>query len=368
MSERTTANRTLKQIAKNLNLSQMSVSRAIHDQSGVSDETRDRVKEYVRRVHYRPNLAARALVQRKTQVLGVIYPSLRQTFWADIVLGIEEVAKAHGYTVLLAHSNDRCDVERGEIHTLLARQVDALLIASSDPEANSDVLREVQASGRPLVLFDRYAENVDAPGVFCDDRDGARRLTEHMIALGHKRIVHLAGPPSLSVARDRLRGYKDAMSDANLSEIVIQCGFGEEAGRAAMRGLLERESGDGRMDAIFAAHDPVAFGVLDILRERGIKVPEEIALVCYTDVDHARHLAVPLTVMAQPTLEMGRETARLALRLLANRADDPISEIQGKRLFLPASLIVRESCGAHMRHWDEFAIAPSSRAAKEVGI
>lgn len=348
MSDRTAANRTLKQIARNLNLSQMSVSRAIHDQSGVSDETRQRVKEYVRSVHYRPNLAARALVQRKTQVLGVIYPSLRQTFWADIVLGIEEVAKSHGYTVLLAHSNDRADVEREEIHTLLARQVDALLVASSDPEGNSDVLREVQTSGRPLILFDRYAENVEAPGVFCDDRDGARRLTEHLITLGHNRIVHLAGPSNLSVARDRLRGYRDAIAAANLTEIVLPCGFGEEAGQASARALLDDESQFGRVDAIFAAHDPVAFGVLDVFRERGVRVPDDIALVCYTDVDHARHLAVPLTVMAQPTLEMGRETARLALDMLADhRADAHDYNAHTRRLFLPASLIVRESCGAH---------------------
>src|SRR5690349_5995896 len=134
----TAANHTLKQIASDLNLSLMSVSRALHGQQGVSEETRQRVLEYAREVHYRPNLAARTLVRRKAQVLGVIFPSLRQTFWADIVLGIEQVAKANGYTVLFAHSNDRAEVERDEIHTLLARQVDALLVASSDPEANRD--------------------------------------------------------------------------------------------------------------------------------------------------------------------------------------------------------------------------------------
>ncbi len=335
-----TNNQTLKQIARDLNLSLMSVSRALHGQKGVSDETRRRVQEYARRVHYRPNLAARTLVRRRAQVLGVIFPSLRQTFWADIVLGIEEVAKANGYTVLFAHSNERAEVEREEIHTLLARPVDALLIASSDPEANVDVLRQVCSSHRPLVLFDRYAENLEAPGVYSDDHDGARRATEHLIGLGYRRVAHLAGPPGLSVARERLRGYREATRAAGLPEIVAECGFGEEAGRKGMRALLER----GPVDAVFAAHDPIAFGVLDVLKERGLRVPADIALVGYTDVDHARHLAVPLTVMAQPTTEMGRATARLALDLLAGRVP------KDTRVVLPARLIVRESCGARAAH------------------
>jgi DNA-binding LacI/PurR family transcriptional regulator len=290
-------------------------------------------------VQYRPNLAARTLVRRRAQVLGVIFPSLRQTFWADIVLGIEQVAKASGYSVLFAHSNDRAEVEREEIHTLLGRQVDALLLASSDPEANRDILGEVAGSDRPLVLFDRYLDGLNAPGVFCDDRDGARRATEHLIGLGRQHIAHLAGPPSLSVARDRLRGYRDAMEAAGMPEIVVTCGFGEEAGRAGMRTLLEREQ---KPDAVFAAHDPIAFGVLDVARERGVQVPDEIALIAFSDVDHARHMAVPLTVMAQPTYAMGEATARLALDLLAGRVPPET------RIVLPADLIVRQSCGAYL--------------------
>lgn len=329
-------NQTLKQIAQDLKLSQMSVSRALHGQKGVSDETRRLVQEYARRIHYRPNLAARALAQRKTQTLGVIFPSLRQTFWADIVLGIEQAAKAGGYSVLMAHSNDRDEVEREEIRTLLARQVDALLIASSNPDANADLLAQASAS-RPVVLFDRYAESLDVPGVFCDDRAGGRQATEHLIGLGYKRVAHLAGPPTLSVARDRRRGYQDAMRAAGLAESTAECGFGEEAGRTGMRALLD---GAAPPEAVFAAHDPIAFGVLDVCKERGLRVPADLALISYTDVDHAHHLAVPLTVMAQPTFEMGQATARLALDLLAGRT--PAST----RVVLPARLIVRESCGA----------------------
>ncbi len=333
-------NQTLKQIARDLNLSLMSVSRALHGQKGVSEETRRRVLEHARHVHYRPNLAARTLVRRRAQVLGVIFPSLGQTFWADIVRSIEQVAKANGYTVLFAHAGDRAEVEREEIHTLLARQVDALLVASSDPEGNIDVLRQVHGSDRPLVLFDRYAEGLNAPGVFCDDRDGARRATEHLIGLGYRRVVHLAGPANLSVARDRRRGYEDAMRAAGLPERVVECGFGEEAGRQGMRDLLEAGV---EVEAVFAAHDPVAFGVMDVVSERGLRIPEDVALVGFTDVDHARHLAVPLTVMAQPTAEMGEATARLALDLLAGRVPPDT------RIVLPARLIVRASCGAQRR-------------------
>ena len=331
--------RTLKEIARELNLSLMSVSRALNGHKGVSQETRLRVQEYVRQVEYRPNLAARTLVRRRSQVLGVIFPSLRQLFWAEIVLGIEHVAKASGYTVLFAHSDDRVEVEREEIETLLARQVDALLIASSDPEANLEALRRAHAPHRPVVLFDRYAESLEAPAVFCDDRDGSRRLTEHLIGLGHRLIGHLAGPTSLSVARDRLRGYLDAVESAGLPPVVVECGFGEEAGRRGARALLD----GGPVDAVFAAHDPVAFGVLDVLTARGLRVPHDVALVGYPDVEHAEHLAVPLTVMAQPTFAMGEATAQLALDLLSGRVS------ARTRLVLPARLIVRQSCGAHLR-------------------
>lgn len=336
-----TNNQTLKQIARDLNLSLMSVSRALHGQKGVSEETRRRVLEHARQVQYRPNLAARTLVRRRAQVLGVIFPSLRQTFWADIVLGIEQVAKANGYTVLFAHSNEQADAEREEIHTLLARQVDALLIASSAPEINRDVLRQVHTPDRPVVLFDRSADGLDVPGVFCDDRDGARRATEHLIGLGYRRIAHLAGPADLSVARDRLRGYRDAMAAAGLAEQVVTCGFGEEAGRTGMRALLDR--GTERPDAVFAAHDPIVFGVLDVARERNLRIPDDLGLVGFTDVDHARHLAVPLTVMAQPTFAMGEAAAHLALDLLAGRVP------ANTRIVLPGRLIIRESCGARLR-------------------
>lgn len=326
----------MKQIARDLNLSLMSVSRALHEKKGVSAETRQRVLDYAQRVQYRPNLAARTLVRRRAQVLGVIFPSLRQTFWADMVLGIERVAKANGYTVLFAHSNERPDVEREEVHTLLARQVDALLIASSDPEANRDIFQQLEASDRPIVLFDRYAEGLRVAGVFCDDRDGARRATEHLLGLGHRSVVHLAGPSSLSVARDRLLGYRDAMQATGLPEQVIECGFGEEAGRQGMHELLRLNP---YPSAVFAAHDPIAFGVLDVAREQGVRIPEDLALVSFTDVDHARHLAVPLTVMAQPTDAMGEAAAQLALDLLADRVP-----ADTRRVF-PARLIIRKSCG-----------------------
>lgn len=333
------ADLTLKQIAEELNLSVMSVSRALNGHKGVSEETRRKVQEHVRKVQYLPNLAARTLVRRRSQVLGVIFPSLEQTFWAEIVIGIERVAKANGYTVLFAHSNELPEVEREEIQTLLGRQVDGLMIASSDPEANVELLRQISSPERPLVLFDRCADSLTAPGVFCDDRDGARRATDHLIGLGYRHIAHLAGPRTLSVARDRLRGYQDAMAAAGLPQRIEHCGFGEAAGRRGMARLLA----EGPVDAVFAAHDPIAFGVLEVARERGIRVPEDLALVGYTDVKHAEHLAVPLTVMAQPTYAMGEATAKLALDLIAGRA------APDTRIVLPARLLVRESCGARLR-------------------
>lgn len=339
--------RTLTDIAAELNVSPMTVSRALRGAKGVSEETVARVREYVRQVNYHPNLVARSLAARRTNAFGIIVPNLRHSFWLDMVRGVEEVARQAGYHVLLSHSNDDVQLERGEIWTLVSRWVDVLLVASSDPDANADLMREVTASGVPVILFDRYGERIATPGVYADDFHGAVQATQHLVGLGYRRIAHMAGDMAYSPAQERAAGYRHVMAEASLEPLVVEGGFGEENGYQGMRNLLDTHN----VEAVFVSHDPSAIGALLATLDRGLRVPEDIALVGFADMQCASHVAVPLTTVSQPKVELGEALGHLALRLLSGEAD------ASTRLVLPTRLVIRRSCGAHLRSLQNSALS-----------
>jgi LacI family transcriptional regulator len=317
----------------------MTVSRALRGEKGVSKETIARVREYARQVNYRPDLVARSLVARKTHAFGIIVPNLRHSFWLDMVRGVEQVARESGYHVLLSHSNDDPELEGEEIWTLVSRRMDALLVASSNPDANAALMREVAAGGVPVILFDRYGEQIDTPGVYADDFGGAVQATQHLVGLGYRRIAHIAGDMAYSPAQNRTAGYRHVIASAGLEPFVVEGGFGEENGYRGMLNLLETYD----VEAAFVSHDPSAIGALRAAIDRGLRVPEDMALVGFADMECASHVAVPLTTVSQPKVELGRALGSLALRLLSGEADT------STRLVLPTQLVVRRSCGAYLR-------------------
>jgi DNA-binding LacI/PurR family transcriptional regulator len=329
---------TLKQLAAELNVSSMTVSRALRGQKGVGEETRTRIREFARQVQYSPNLAARSLVSRRSHALGIIIPNLRHSFWLDMVLGVERVARSASYHVILTHADDDPALERGEIITLVSRRVDALLIASCAPDHNADFLREVESSGVPVLLFDRYGDAMSTPGVYADDYGGAQIAVHHLASLGYTRIAHLAGDLQFSPARDRLAGYRDAVRDLHRPEIVVEAGFGEENGYRGMHRLLD----DNGANAVFVVHDPSAIGALHAALDRGLRVPEDIAIVGFANMECAAHVAVPLTTISQPRQELGEALASLALQRIRG---EPVAQT---RLVLPTHLVVRRSCGAYL--------------------
>lgn len=331
--------RTMNEIAAELNVSPMTVSRALRGAKGVSKETVARVREYARQVNYHPNLIARSLAARKTNVFGIIVPNLRHSFWLDMVRGVEQVARQAGCHVFLTHSDDDPELERGEIRALAGRRVDALLVASTDPDANAELMREMTANGVPVVLFDRFGETIDAPGVYADDFGGAVQAAQHLVDLGYRRIAHLSGDLFYTPARNRAAGYRHVIEKAGLEPLIFEGKFGEESGYRCMLSLLDASN----VEAVFASHDPSAIGALRAALDRGLRVPEDIALVGFADMECAGHVAVPLTTIAQPKVELGEALASLALRLLSGEASDDV------RLVLPTRLVVRRSCGAYLR-------------------
>lgn len=329
----------LKKIAEELNVSVMTVSRALRGDRGVSEETRERIRKFAEQVNYQPNLVARSLVSKRTHVLGVIIPDYCDSFWLDAVIGVERVARAVDYHVLLSHSSGDPELERGEIQTLVGRQVDALLLASCASGCNADLLHEVMAGGVPVVLLDRRAEGNVFPGAYAADYDGAKQAVEHLVGLGYRRIAHMNGNLQFSTARDRLRAYRDAVQAAGLPEIIENAGYQEEGGFRAMQTLLERD----RPDAVFSANDPAAIGALRFLQETGARVPDDVALVGFGNIHCAEHVAVPLTTVIQPRQELGEAAAKLALQCIEHGPETP------PEILLPTRLIVRRSCGAHLR-------------------
>lgn len=329
---------TIKHIAEEVGVSAMTVSRALRNDKGVSEAMRQRILQAAERLNYRPNLLARGLVSQRTYLVGVLIPNLRHSFWLHMVIGIEEVAKREGYTVLICHSDDDPQVEQKEIRSLIGRQVEALLVASCDPDRNAPFLSALQYEHIPAVLFDRYSQALHLPYVGCDDIMGARIATEHLVRCGYQKIAHLAGDQSLSVGRDRLKGYQEVMQEARRQPIVEVCGFGEENGYKGFRRLFSRE----HPDAVFASHDPVAIGAMRAAFEMGLRIPEDVAIVGFADMDCAEHLWVPLTTVWQPKEELGRAAANLAMRLLNGENAD-------KHIILPIHLVIRQSCGALRR-------------------
>ncbi len=328
--------RTLKQLARDLNVSTMTVSRALRGDSGVGEETRARIRGYAKQVNYHPDLVARSLVARRTQAIGIIIPNLRHSFWLDLVIAVERIVRESGYNVVLTHSDDSPERELSEIETLVSRRMDALMIASCAADCSAGALRRVEAAGVPVLVFDRYADGFSEPGVFTDDVAGARTAVNHLVGLGRRRIAHLAGDRQHSPSRERLQGYTEAIEQAGLRPIIINAGYGEESGFNAMNRLLDW----GEADAVFAVHDYSAIGALNAARTRGARVPEDISVVGFGNTDCASHVPVPLTTIAQPTKTMGEELARLALLLIADKSAHPA------RVIVPTRLVVRNSCGA----------------------
>lgn len=334
--------RTLKQLASELSVSPMTVSRALRGVGGVSAETAARIREHAQRVNYRPNLAARSLAAKRVGVLGIIVPNLRHSFWLEMVMGAEQVARKSGYQVFLSHSADDPELEREEIWALVGRRVDAVLLASCDPDRNADVINEVRDEWVPVILFDRHGETIRSPGVYADDVGGARRATEHLLGLGYQRVAHLAGDMRFSPARARVRGYEDAMKDHGAEPLVWEAGFGEDNGYRGMASLMETH----HVDAVFVSHDPSAIGALRAALDRGKRVPEDIAIVGFGNTECSAHVAVPLTTVCQPTLELGEVLGDLALRTLSGSADGT------ETIVLPTGFVVRRSCGASLRRQD----------------
>jgi LacI family transcriptional regulator len=317
----------------------MTVSRVINGRAGVDAETQRKVEEAIAELDYVPNRIARGLLSQKTQTIGLIVPDVVNPFFAPVVRGAETTARRAGYRVLLCNSEGDLRLEREYIEDLVAHRVEGLLLAPASDASRHSVFPLLRG-GFPLVLLDRSLPDSDCDLVVSDSVSGARRLVEHLLAIGHRDIAHLTDAEDTSTGRDRLAGYREALVAAALPErddFVFRTTVDQIGGYRATQEVLAL---DPRPTAIFAVNNMTAVGAMKALRERGLSVPEDIALVCFDDVEHLAVLSPFLTVIDQPAETLGGLGAQLLLERIAGKAG-----IRPRRITLQTDLIVRRSCG-----------------------
>lgn len=334
---------TIKDIARELGISPSTVSRALKDHPDISAETKKAVNELAERLNYQPNIVALSLRQKKTNTIGVIIPEIVNTFFSTVISGIEDVAYEAGYNVILAQSNESYQREVTDMKALFNSRVDGMLLSLSRETTNFDHIESIISKGVPIVLYDRFYNNPHLSKVIVDDYVGAKEAVLHLIEQGCKRIAHLEGAPNLIISKDRLRGYQDALSESNLEirenyTVVCPNNSFEEGQRAAQKLLALSVP----PDAIFATNDPMAMGAILAIKEKGLSIPDDVAVVGFSNYFFAQITDPSLTSVDQPGFEMGQEAARLLIRQIEVR-DKDLEEPAPETKTLKTRLIIRNS-------------------------
>ncbi len=330
----------LKDIARDLNVSVVTVSKVLRNHGDISRGTRERVLKRMKELNYRPNLAARALVTGRTRAIGVIVPDLVHPFFSEVAKGLSRVLRKKSYGLVISSSEEDPELERDEIDQMLARRVDALVIASTQWSVES--FRRVEEQGTPYVLIDRRFTGMSANFVGVDDERVGELATGHLIEAGCRRIAHIRGS-GISPALGRLEGYRRALARHHLTVPAAYIVAGESAddaghlsGRRAMRKLLALNP---RPDGVFCFNDPTAMGALEAILEAGLRVPHDVAVAGCGNVHYSALLRVPLTSVDQQSRLIGERAAKLALSLVEAKG----APTRPRTVLLEPRLVARES-------------------------
>ncbi len=329
---------TIKDIARELKISPSTVSRALKNHPDISEETKRAVNELAQKLNYQPNAVALSLKQRRSNTIGVIIPEIVHYFFSSVISGIEDVAYDAGFNVIICQSNERYDREVANARTLLANRVDGVLISISKETKDFSHFYNLRDHSVPLVFYDRIVPGFDADQIIIDDFDAAYRATRHLIDSGFKEIFHFAGPQNLLIGQQRKEGYIKAVKEAGIvirKEWIIEADNFEKA-RIAVIKILEDKL---PMDGIFAVNDLTAIGAMQTLQKRGIKIPNEVAIVGFSDGRLSGITDPTLTSVDQHGYEMGTMATEMLLKRIT--AEDSGYPYETK--VLNANLIVRGS-------------------------
>jgi DNA-binding LacI/PurR family transcriptional regulator len=333
---------TIKDIARELQVSSSTVSRALKDYPGISDETKRKVKEMAEKLNYRPNAIALSLRKSRSFTIGVIIPEVVHFFFSTVISGIEEVAFSRGYNVILTQTNEKLAREKSSIDTMLSNQMDGFLVSYSKETTDFQHFSKLLNQGYPIVFFDRVPEIPGAIHVIVNDYAGAYDATKHLIQQGYSRIVHLAGPSNLKISQERIRGYSDALKEIGipfLPELVVECtqGTDEEAQKITAQ-LLQSISP--RPDAFFANNDLAAMGAIQACKTAGFSVPQEIGVVGFSNWQFCSIVDPSLSSVAQNGFQIGATATEILLDWIEKKTDPETIE---PSVVLETELLVRKS-------------------------
>ncbi len=328
---------TIKDVAVALGISVSTVSRAMRNAKDVSEVTKKAVLKKAKQLQYHPNYSAQSLINRKTNLIGVIVPVLHSNYFSSVINGISDVLADSNYQMIVCQSSENHEKEKAAINKLLAYNIDGLLISVSKSTKNGNALKEVAKQNIPLVMFDRVLDSINCSKVTVNEYEGAYKAVEHLIKKGCKRIAHLAGPKDLLISRNRKQGYLDAMNDYGIKvnpNMVVHCKSFEDDAPRAFKKILKN---DPLPDAIFFINDLSAIDCMKYLRRKGLSIPGDIKIVGFNN-DPVSIVSDPsLTTVMQPSYEVGKLSAGLL-----------IDQIQGKKVKhvkyeLRTKLVVRDS-------------------------
>nr|WP_082883143.1 LacI family DNA-binding transcriptional regulator [Rufibacter roseus] len=331
---------TIHDIAEKLNITASTVSRALNDNPRISDVTKKAVLKAAKQLNYQPNNIAAALRNGKSYIIGIIIPTADRSFFASVVRGIEEIANKLNYKVIISQSYDNYDKEVQTVDALLSARVDGIIASIGKNTENFDHFKRPQEKGIPLVLFDRTTDDLEVSQVMIDDYLGAYKVVEHLIQQGCRRIAHFTSPKKVSIFKERLRGYLDALRDHEIpfdESLVIKSNLQLEDGRESMKQLLKLEQ---RPDAVFSASDYGAMGAMQVAKEQGLKVPQDIALAGFGNEPFTSFSDPALTTVDQFSLTMGRITAELFFENFKQSGDN---KLVPQKTVLKPELIIRGS-------------------------
>ena len=333
----------LKQVARAAGVSPATVSRVLNAAPNVSRETRLRVERAIEGLQYQPSRVARRLrtQDRPGQMIGLLVPDIQNPFYVEVVRGVEDRAYAHGCGVMMCNFAQTEEKEHFFLDILRHERVDGLILAPARPDDRK--VMEVVRSGIPVVCVDRGLKDADVDMVVVDNMEGARAAVEHLIGLGHRRIAHVAGLPQIPSTSERLDGYYAAFEAAGLTPDAALVRHGNskhESGRDLTAELLDLPEPP---TALFTGNNLITLGALETIHRRGLRIPQDVALVGFDDMYWAISLNPPLTAVSQPGYEIGRRAADLLFQRVAEPDRPPA------KVVLKTTLIVRQSCGANSR-------------------
>jgi LacI family transcriptional regulator len=327
----------MKDIALDLGVSLMTVSKALRNHSDISVGTRERVLKRMRELNYQPDWIARSMVTRRTYLVGLILPDLMHPFFAEVANGVARKLSPLGYHAVILNTEENGAVERTHVEILLTRKVDGLIIASAQRSGEVELFETLRHRKVPYVLIDRLIQRVEANFVGTDGEALGAMATTHLIDRGSKRIAHIRGPQN-ATGTSRLRGYRHALSTRGMeirADYIVSGNYFENTGYEAMRQLLKASP---RPDGVFCYNDPVAGGAVKAILEAGLRVPEDVAVIGAGNVHYSDLLRVPLSTIDQSSASVGEAAAELLCACMETKTPAAV-----KRVFIPLRLVVRES-------------------------